>query len=118
MLLSLLAGVLLGYFGSIPAAGPLALLIYAAGMAGDRRRLTALALGGAVAEGLWAFAAASGLGFLLTHHPAVSRWLAAWGGLLLVAVGVLLLVTPARLETALRERREPGSAALFGFVIV
>jgi hypothetical protein len=43
-------GILLGFVGSIPAAGPLLLLVIASGLEGQRRRALALAAGGALAE--------------------------------------------------------------------
>ena len=46
-------GILLGFVGSIPAAGPLLLLVIASGLEGQRRRALALAAGGALAESLY-----------------------------------------------------------------
>lgn len=72
MVLAFVIGVALGFFGSIPAAGPLALLIVQAGLDGARSRLAALAVGGAVAEGL----------------SALRVWLLRGLGLALVIAGV------------------------------
>ncbi len=69
MLGAILAGLILGFVGSIPAAGPLALLIVRAGLghdgrsgrSGARARALGLAIGGAAAESGWAMLALSSI---------------------------------------------------------
>lgn len=84
-------GVLLGFVGSIPAAGPLLFLVIASGLEGQRRRALALATGGALAESLWLALAFWGLSGLIVRHPGLVLTLRFAGAGLLVALGVLLL---------------------------
>lgn len=117
MALALVVGFLLGYLGSIPAAGPLAVLLVAAALAGQPRRALMLAVGGAFAEGLWALAAARGLGWVLEAHPAIDRALRTGGAALVVAMGLALALAPRRAAEAPSSGRAT-SALLTGFVLV
>ncbi|WP_437769054.1 LysE family transporter [Sorangium sp. So ce281] len=117
MALALVVGFLLGYLGSIPAAGPLAVLLVAAALAGQPRRVLLLAIGGAFAEGLWALAAARGLGWVLEAHPAIDRALRTGGAALVVAMGLALALAPRRAAEAPSSGRAT-SALLTGFVLV
>lgn len=117
MLLAFALGCVLGYVGSIPAAGPLAILIANAALDGRRRRALSLAVGGAIAEGAWAVVAASGFGWVLSAQPALERVLRLAGGGLALALGVALL--------AARQGRRAGevpaeraSALAVGFLLV
>lgn len=114
---ALVVGFLLGYLGSIPAAGPLAVLVVAAALAGQPRRLLLLAAGGAFAEGLWALAAARGLGWVLEAHPAVDRALRSGGAALVVVMGLAMALAPPRSSTAPSAGRV-ASALLTGFALV
>lgn len=117
MFVAFALGWLLGYLGTIPAAGPLAVLVVAASLRGRSRHALRLAAGGAVAEGIWAFAAARGLGYVLDAHPAIERALRVGGGALAIAMGLAIaLAAPPKDESAARERA--ASSVLTGFVLV
>lgn len=113
-MLALLVGLVLGYVGSIPAAGPLAMLIVSAALDRDRTRALRLAVGGAVAEGIWAAVALLG----------VQRVLTIPGGAPLTAIRVVGCVVLCGLGASmLRARplspREPTHAdVVLGFVLV
>ncbi|WP_437899185.1 LysE family transporter [Sorangium sp. So ce124] len=76
-----------------------------------------LAIGGAFAEGLWALAAARGLGWVLEAHPAIDRALRTGGAALVVAMGLALALAPRRAAEAPSSGRAT-SALLTGFVLV
>lgn len=105
------AGALLGYVGSIPAAGPLAILIVTAALDRDRPRAARLAIGGALAEGLWAAIAL--LGIQRVVAGGALRAVSLVGAVVLVVLGALMLRPP-------RPREGPSSPAhaVVGFVIV
>ncbi len=107
-------GVALGYVGSIPAAGPLAMLIAAAALDRDRPRALRLAIGGARAEGIWAAIALLGVQRLLAAAPR------AMFGLQVVAAIVLLGLGASMLRSRAEKPEQPSSAAhvLLGFVLV
>lgn len=84
--LELLAGSVMGFFGSVPVAGPVALVIVTRGLQGDFKGSFLLAAGAGVAEGLLAGLVFAGLGFA----SAELEWLAPF--LDFVGVGVLVLI--------------------------
>lgn len=110
-------GFLLGYLGTIPAAGPLAMLVVLSALAGQRRRSALLAAGGAVAEGLWAAGAASGLGWVLGASPRLEHGLRLGGSALAIVMGLLMALLPAPREPG-PPRERAASALLAGFLLV
>lgn len=86
--IELLAGAVMGFIGSIPLAGPVALLVMTKGLSGDFKEAKRIAGGAALAEGLlagWVFA---GLGLLYSQFPrleGVIEWLGAFA---LIAIGL------------------------------
>ncbi len=117
-MLALLAGVVLGFVGSIPAAGPLLALVIARGLDARQRDALALALGGALAESLYVAMAFWGLGQLFEREAAVLRWAAPVSGGMLIVLGSLML------RRRQRARQAKSGAATFaghfalGFSIV
>ncbi len=90
-MLALLVGFAFGYLGSMPVAGPISVLVLHLGLAREGRRAFHLALGGALAEGIYALLAFWGLSAILAGHPLllpVSRVLGA--GILLGLGGAML----------------------------
>ena len=109
-------GILLGFVGSIPAAGPLLLLVIASGLEGQRRRALALAAGGALAESLYVALAFWGFAGLLADHPDLVLTLRFASAGLLLGLGVLLLRERKAAATAGAASSAQGFAA--GFLIV
>lgn len=105
---------LLGYVGSIPAAGPLAILIVTAALERDRPRAVRLAVGGALAEGIWALVALLGVERLLASAP--------WALLAVQAIGAVVLVllgaSMARARPATARTGDSPAHAVVGFVFV
>lgn len=97
--------------GSIPAAGPLAILIATAALRNERTRAMRLAIGGALAEGIWAAIALLGVQRVLNAAPL--RAIQLVGAVVLIAIGASMLrVRPVR------PRSESSAHAVLGFVIV
>jgi threonine/homoserine/homoserine lactone efflux protein len=57
-----------GFFGSLPLAGPIALLVVSNGASGHYREALRIAFGAAVAEGIYAFLAFWGFATFLTRY--------------------------------------------------
>ena len=109
----MLLGAVLGFLGSIPAAGPLALLIVARAVEGAPRRSLALGIGGAIAESLWAFAASTGVTRLVMGARAtLALRLAA--AVVLIVLGLAMLRRPQATKEARREGLDLG----VGFLLV
>src|SRR5262245_838272 len=98
-MMAALVGFLLGFVGSIPAAGPLALTIVSAAIQRNRGRALRLAVSGALAESIWATLAVAGLGHVVLSRPELADALRIIGIAVLCALGVALL------------RAKPGSTA-------
>lgn len=84
---ALLVGLLLGFVGSMPLAGPISILVFGRGLHGYFRSGLAIAVGAAVAEAGYAALACWGLGAFLERFPRVAFAARAGGALLLVGLG-------------------------------
>lgn len=92
MLLALLIGFAFGYFGSMPVAGPISLLVLHLGLEGAPRQGIFVAMGGALAEGAYALLAFWGLTAFLNRYPAVLPASRVVGAALLLVLGLVLLL--------------------------
>ena len=89
--MEILAGFVMGFAGSIPLAGPVALLVMTRGIAGDLTGAKKIALGAGVAEGLLAGAVFAGLGILYSQHPDVEVVIGWLGSAALLSIGIWFL---------------------------
>jgi len=92
MAMCILIGFLFGYLGSMPVAGPLAVLVLRLGLDHDGRHGWYLAAGGALAEGLYAMLAFLGLGAFLDRHPTILPASRLAGAAICLVLGIVLLV--------------------------
>lgn len=116
MLLALTVGFLFGFIGSMPVAGPIAALVFARGLQGRLSSAAAIAVGGALAEAIYAFLAFWGFAALLAKYPLVvpiSRGVAA---LVLIVLGVIFARHRAP-EEAPETRNGWGGGLALGFTI-
>jgi threonine/homoserine/homoserine lactone efflux protein len=119
VLIALLAGLGLGFAGSIPVAGPTAVVVVESALANRPRRGMAIAAGAAIAESLYALVAFWGLAAVLARYPMLRPVSRVVAGVILSLVGAYLAFRKPRLA-ARSERSEPkrhGHEILFGFSI-
>jgi threonine/homoserine/homoserine lactone efflux protein len=95
-LLPLLIGFAFGYIGSMPVAGPISVLVLHLGLAHDPRHALYVAVGGALAEGLYALLAFWGLSTMLARYPMVLPGSRAAGAAILMALGLVMLLRKVR----------------------
>jgi threonine/homoserine/homoserine lactone efflux protein len=117
MLLALIFGFSLGFVGSMPLAGPIAVLVLMCGLRGAMRSGMAIAVGAAIAESAYAFLAYWGTGELLARFPILAVASRALASLFLLALGVYFVLqkgTDAVKAGAPRERVHGSFAAGFG----
>jgi threonine/homoserine/homoserine lactone efflux protein len=91
MLIALFSGLGLGFAGSIPLAGPTSVIVVESALENRPRRGLTVAIGAAIAEGLYAGVAFWGLKAVLANYPLarpISRLVAST---LLCAVGLYLI---------------------------
>jgi len=118
MLVALLSGLILGFVGSIPVAGPTAVIVAESALDDRPRRGLAIAAGAAVAESLYALVAFWGLTAILTHYPMLRPISRVVAGAILCVVGLYLM--RRRAKAAPQAERPPSRHAhdvLFGFTI-
>lgn len=92
MLIAIVIGFLFGFVGSIPVAGPLAVVIFARGLDNRVRSAVFVAIGGAVGETIYAFLAFYGFARVLEHWPEVVPISRAVAALILVGLGLVFLL--------------------------
>jgi threonine/homoserine/homoserine lactone efflux protein len=88
MLAAALVGILLGYIGSMPVAGPIALLVLGRGLENRTRNGLWLAFGSAIAESVYAYLAFWGFGAVLARYAWLEKVARFGAAIMLVALGV------------------------------
>jgi len=83
-----LIGFVIGYVGSMPVAGPIAVLVFGRGLEDRAQNALALAVGAAIAESLYAFAAFWGFSAFLTSYPWIERAARFGASFVFIALGV------------------------------
>jgi threonine/homoserine/homoserine lactone efflux protein len=118
----ILAGFLMGFFGSIPLAGPVALLVMTRGLSRELFQARLIAGGASLAEGILAACAFAGISMIYERFPDLERvfqWLA---GAVLVGVGAWFWIQgmPGREKDHPGTARQGGgwAAFLLGFGLV
>jgi threonine/homoserine/homoserine lactone efflux protein len=88
VLAAVIVGMVLGYIGSMPVAGPIALLVLGRGLENRSRNGLALAFGAAIAESIYAYLAFWGFGAVLERYPWIEEGARFGAAIALVALGV------------------------------
>ncbi|MGC4121192.1 MAG: LysE family transporter [Myxococcales bacterium] len=92
MVLAALFGFAFGFFGSMPLAGPIAVLVLARGLARAYRSGTAIAAGSAIAESGYAFLAYWGMSELVARFPVAVLVAKGLAVAILFGLGVVFLL--------------------------
>jgi threonine/homoserine/homoserine lactone efflux protein len=119
MLLAAAIGVLFGFVGSIPVAGPIAVLVLARGLALRFRSGIFIAAGGAIAESVYAFLAFWGFGALLGEYPWVEPISRGAGAVVLLVLGFIFSRPRGEMPVAVAEPKTSTGfrSAMLGFSI-
>jgi threonine/homoserine/homoserine lactone efflux protein len=96
LVLALLAGAAMGFIGSMPIAGPVAVLVLERGLVRRGREGLGIALGAAVGESVYAFFACWGVGAVIGAYPALLPASRLFGAAVLVGLGIYLGTRPRR----------------------
>ncbi len=100
MIIALVMGFLIGFFGSIPVAGPVAAIILRSAIAGRIREARAIALGSAFAESLYACMAFWGMSAAMARFPVLVPISRVAGAVIVGAIG---------LHFAFAKKKEPAA---------
>lgn len=111
-----IAGLIFGFFGSMPLAGPISVLVFSRGVQGRLKTGFFTSIGASLAESIYAFAAFWGLSALLEEFPAIEPWSRGLAAVLLTYVGISL-VREKGLPKAQEGRERKRHAVLVGFLV-
>ena len=92
MWMALIAGLALGFFGSVPVAGPASILVLKNALEKGHRQGIDIAVGAAVGEAVYAFVAFWGLTTVLERFPVLLPISKIVGAVLVLALGIYLVV--------------------------
>lgn len=115
-----LLGVLLGFIGSMPVAGPIALLVVRKGLKGRYDEGAAVALGASVPEAVYCGMALLGFDFLFERYPVVSSASQVIGAIMLLMLGfafALMKPTDAEQDLELPKRNAKAAPFITGFTV-
>jgi threonine/homoserine/homoserine lactone efflux protein len=118
MVVTFILGLVFGFVGSMPVAGPISILVFESGLDARSRDGLSLALGSALAESIYAGMAFLGLTAVLQKFPLLVPASRVLGALILIALGgyFVLLRPPARKKEKPRLAHE-GSRFIVGFTL-
>src|SRR5687767_7923128 len=116
MLTALLAGLVCGFVGSIPIAGPTAVLIVERALSGARRAALEMAAGASIAEAAYALLAFLGITAFLGEYPWLVPASRLVGALILLGLGLYLALAPRKPKAA-PTKHATGRAFVVGLVV-
>lgn len=125
MLLALLAGLVCGFVGCIPVAGPTAVLVLGRALDGKSAEAFEIAVGSSISEGAYALFAYLGMTAALAQFPWLSPVSRALGAVILLALGLYLAARPRRprppvephVPAAVAARRSALGTIFLGLVV-
>ena len=117
MVVAALIGFLFGLIGSMPVAGPIAVIVFARGVEGRFRSGLAVGVGGALAETIYAFLAFWGFSAFLAQYPWVLPASRAVAAVVLTALGIAFLRRQELAAQAPPAQESWGGGFVLGFSI-
>lgn len=117
MALAAVVGFLFGFLGSMPVAGPIAVLVFSRGVDGRHRSGLSIAAGGALAEGVYACLAFWGFAEFLASYPIMVPISRAAAVVVLTALGVVFLRRKVTARPAPDHKDGWGGGFVLGFTI-
>ncbi len=119
MIFAFLVGLFLAFVGSMPIAGPIAVVVVSKGLENKPREGACIAAGASVAESAYAFMAFWGLTSVLQRFPVVLRASRIFGCVILVALGLYFVFRKRKEAAPLRDQTERAGykSVLFGLSV-
>jgi len=119
---ALIVGFLFGFFGSMPLAGPISVLVFSRGIEGRLKRAFSIGIGASFAEAIYAFLAFLGFAAFLADYEFVLPLSRALAAVILVALGVSFMRgrKAGDTESAVPDRRKDRGAKgalVLGFTV-
>ncbi|MFB6262709.1 MAG: LysE family translocator [Bradymonadaceae bacterium] len=112
-LIASLFGFAMGFLGSVPLTGPIALLVFHRALQGRYFQGVAVGVGGTAGELIYCAMAVAGVGALVKTYPLASAGLKSVSALVMVGFGLYFLLNPPEgsLEEAQNIDRSPANLA-------
>ncbi|HEX9295136.1 MAG TPA: LysE family transporter [Polyangiaceae bacterium] len=118
MIIALLLGFVLAFAGSMPIAGPISVLVLNRSLQDRHREAFSLALGAAIAEGVYAFVAFWGLSSVLLRFPMAVPAARLAGAFLLIGIGIYFAIRrPSEKKPPEKTNGGDGRGWLPGFAV-
>lgn len=121
MLAALLVGFVLSFLGSIPIAGPIAVIIVSKALDHRNRAAFFISIGASVAEAIYAFLAFWGFSAVLGKYPSLQPVSRLIGCVILIALGVYLAVRKPKSKEAAQAKDQSNAVGvrnvLLGFTM-
>jgi threonine/homoserine/homoserine lactone efflux protein len=108
VIIALVIGFVFAFIGSIPIAGPIAVIVLSKGLEHRNRAGLFIATGAAVAEAIFAFLAFWGFSAVLSRYPTLIPATRLVGCLILVALGIYLAVRTPKSKEAQQQKDKKG----------
>lgn len=108
MIIALVLGFVLAFLGSIPIAGPIAVIVLSKGLEHRNRAAMFIAIGAAVAEAIYAFLAFWGFSTVLSSYPKLVPATRLVGCLILIGLGIYLAVRTPKSKEAQQQKDKKG----------
>ncbi|MEO8874052.1 MAG: LysE family transporter [Polyangiaceae bacterium] len=108
MILALIIGLVFAFFGSIPIAGPIAVVVLSRGLEHRGRAGLFIAMGAAVAEAIYAFLAFWGFSAVLTRFPSLVPATRLVGCVILISLGLYLALKTPKSKEAAQDKDKEG----------
>lgn len=113
-------GILLGFIGSMPVAGPIAVMVLRKGLRHEYDEGAAIALGASLPEAVYCGMALLGFDYLFVHYPQVEDISRLLGGIIMVMLGLsFVMMRPKAPDTVaeLPHRRRKTAPFMTGFTV-
>lgn len=119
MLIAVILGFVFGFFGSVPIAGPISILVFSRGIEGQFRNGVYLAVGAAIAEACYAYLAFWGFSELLAQYEWINPVSKASAAVILLFLGIRLFTRRTKRRDINRSVRSNGNKRSFflGFTL-
>jgi threonine/homoserine/homoserine lactone efflux protein len=108
VIVALILGFVLAFLGSIPIAGPIAVIVLSKGLEHRNRAGLFIAMGAAVAEAIYAFLAFWGFSAVLSRFPKLVPATRLVGCLILIGLGIYLAVRTPKSKEAQQQKDKKG----------
>ena len=112
MIVALIIGFVLSFLGSIPIAGPIAVIIVSKALEHRNRAAFFISIGASVAEAIYAYLAFWGFSTVLVSYPSLVPASRLIGACILIGLGIYLVVRKAKTPEQAKARDNANAVGI------